>query len=104
MGLQIDPFETVAHVWVIQDVTFIPLWEVIYIWHVLYFNLHAIISELAYSHDFIKAQLPLFKSKLEGVKTQTPSNPPELHATLVLYESHLLLFMQLDPLDIHKTF
>jgi len=69
-------------------VIFIPLYDETKNWQVLYFYLHANMSELAYSHEVIKIQLPLFISLLEGVKTQTPSTPPELQATLVLYEAH----------------
>jgi len=43
---------------------------------------------LAYSQEVIKAQVPLLGSVLDGVNTQIPSTPPELHATFVLYVAH----------------
>lgn len=84
-GLQTAPFATVAHVWFIQEVTSIPFYNETKKWHEFDFNLHAIESELAYSQVVINAQVPLLVSAIEGVKTQIPSNPPELHAILVLY-------------------
>lgn len=84
MGLQIYPFATVAQVCLIHDVVLTSFYDETKNWHTLNLDLHATTSELAYSQEVIKAQLPLFGSFLDGVNTQTPSNPPVLQATFVL--------------------
>lgn len=61
-------------------------------------------SLLAYEQDVIKAQVPepaAAPVAVEAVKTQIPSNPPELHAVKVVYVEQLALAIHTVPLEIH---
>ena len=61
-------------------------------------------SLLAYEQDVIKAQVPVPAAApvaVEAVKTQTPSNPPELHAVKVVYVEQLALAIQTVPFETH---
>ena len=61
----------------------------------------AIVSEPALSHEVINLHVPTFGLFCDAVKTQIPSVPLPLHASLSVYEEHLETSMQLVPLETH---
>lgn len=55
-------------------------------------------------HAVINAQVPVPAAApvaVDWVKTQIPSNPPELHAVLVVYVEQLAFAMQAVPFETH---
>jgi len=60
-------------------------------------------SLLASAQVFITSQVPTLGVVIPGVKTHPPFDPPPLQASLLVYEKHRVLTIQLVPFETHPA-